>query len=908
MTSTLYEPASPPPWVGQRSAAWNLLTADGIAQSSPADGATTGGRVHNVSVRDGVAAALEYARTRNVQELLSGSAGNQVKPIADPLDALIDPGPSPADIGPPKPLAELAVPVSEDERATTPPKTESPPKIGVPPGSPGADGKTPDLPDVRADIRPVTPPNQPAVEQITPLPEGITPEMAVLLGVAKTPEPTPQPLDLLDVVDIGARGLPGPGNARTLPSSITLETNAEGTAMVWKAPSGDSFTTAPPSIKRIVQQADLQKYNENAVGLLPADPYRPSSYTGIGADGPVEIRMPSPAPAPAMLNDPTPAEVVQIQRPDGTFGFGVVNAAGQFLYESDAIGREVAPPEVEKRWWEHGVSFGAGLANPVVESVKDLGAKVGIGGPGVKKAWLDTFYGMGSLVGLGAEGGPGVWDSWKALGKDTLAWDDWANGDYAYALGKLTFNVGSLFFSGGTAAFLKLDKLGSSTPHVRVDAPDKPDRIAFPNLPIRAGDKPEADRPSAVGDQPPQPNDNQPDLKGGSTQPDVDASPSPNPASLNPSQEPSLDSPSIAPDSSIAPKPNLFNGIGNLLQQPGNHNGLTGRLDYEKTSNGLAQKPFRQDPLVGASVPRRTPDKVDRDAATPDRSDDAEPIRLSSDRDGTPAKSDPVTAETDAVFNLEDRGTSRSGGSAQSGRESNDGETRRRPPRRRRGNRPNNQDRTPRSASNNRRTPEEIAKERQEYVARRLDEIKNGGPKAHGYQRHFNIPPQHLIERLGEPVWRDPNNPGVDPELKGNGFVNARNHIDPARPRPTTEREKLEFERDKYKDMYKSGRHSVGAFATSFTDGDAFVRAADYALEEYRRTQRLVVRPFSIEDALGPDGHKAFIGYYFDPNPPHSPLPIDFRRGKISAEFKLDENGDPYLYTMYADPHPNRHP
>ncbi|MEU0540652.1 hypothetical protein ABZ319_12335 [Nocardia sp. NPDC005978] len=669
MTITPYETGSPPSWVGRRSAAWNLMTASGIAQFGAEDSSVGDGRVYNYSVRDGAAAVQEYARTRNIQDLLLGSPGNQVKTIGDPMDSLVTPGPSPGDIGPPKSLTELAVPGSKDEPAKTAPKTEIPPLLSAMTGTPGTDGKTTDLPDVRPDILPELPPTpstQPQVVPIVPLPEGTTPEMAVFLGLANTPEPTPQPLDLLDVIDIGARGLPEPGTARTLPSGLTPATNLEGTATIWTFPSGDSFTTAPPSIKRIVQQSDLQQYNPNAVGILNVEPYRPSSYRGIGPDGPVDIQMPAYLPEPpALLNDPTPAEIVRIQRPDGTFGFGVVNAAGQLLYESDAIGRQVVPPEPDKRWWESVVSFGAGIANPVVESVKDLGAKVGIGGPGVKNAWLGTFNGMGSLVGLGPAGGPGVWDSWKALGKDTLAWDDWARGDFAYAAGKLTFNIGSLFLSGGSSAALKLGKLGPDLPKVKADTPD---RKAIPDLPIRAGEKPKVVAPDAPGGRPQQPKNNPPELKGDSTQPAGNAESPSNPATPNPSTEPSFDPPGntrdpLAPGSSISPKPNALSGIGDMLQQPGTRNGLAGRLNYDKNSNGLTQNPFRQDPLVGASVPRRTPDKVDRDAATTDRSVTGEPIRPGSTRDGKPAgnpESNNARAETGAVIKVEYRGASRS--------------------------------------------------------------------------------------------------------------------------------------------------------------------------------------------------------------------------------------------------------
>ncbi|MGX1804692.1 hypothetical protein ACWIGI_03180 [Nocardia sp. NPDC055321] len=221
MTSTLYGPASPPSWVGQRSAAWNLLTADGIAQSSPADGATTGGRVHNVSVRDGVAAALEYARTRNVQELLSGSAGNQVKPIADPLDALIDPSNSTGDIGPVPTLAELATPGLSEQ-----PKPQPVPE--------------PQKPSVE---RPVQSQSNPAANR-NPLYE---PPISVP-GAKAEPEASVPPTSLLDMPNLEGHGVGDSWNGMldkrpvryTIPegngtNSVDLEiTNPDGTVDRWR--------------------------------------------------------------------------------------------------------------------------------------------------------------------------------------------------------------------------------------------------------------------------------------------------------------------------------------------------------------------------------------------------------------------------------------------------------------------------------------------------------------------------------------------------------------------------------------------------------------------------------------------------------------------------------------------------
>ncbi|OSC32369.1 NAD(+)--arginine ADP-ribosyltransferase [Mycobacterium vulneris] len=77
------------------------------------------------------------------------------------------------------------------------------------------------------------------------------------------------------------------------------------------------------------------------------------------------------------------------------------------------------------------------------------------------KGYGETMSGMvtgaGTLVGLGPDGGPGVADSWKALGKDGTHWDEWGKNP-AEALGKSIFDVATLALPGGPLS--KLGKVG----------------------------------------------------------------------------------------------------------------------------------------------------------------------------------------------------------------------------------------------------------------------------------------------------------------------------------------------------------------------------------------------------------------------------------------------------------------
>ena len=68
----------------------------------------------------------------------------------------------------------------------------------------------------------------------------------------------------------------------------------------------------------------------------------------------------------------------------------------------------------------------------------------------------NTWKGMGGLIGFDKDGNwslDTLGNTWKEVGKDFLAWDQWKT-DPAGALGKVAWNVGSLFIGVGEAKIL----------------------------------------------------------------------------------------------------------------------------------------------------------------------------------------------------------------------------------------------------------------------------------------------------------------------------------------------------------------------------------------------------------------------------------------------------------------------
>ncbi|MCV7029364.1 TNT domain-containing protein [Mycobacterium sherrisii] len=114
------------------------------------------------------------------------------------------------------------------------------------------------------------------------------------------------------------------------------------------------------------------------------------------------------------------------------------------------------------------------------------------------------------LVGLGPDGGPGVLESWKTLGKDVSHWDQWTT-DPAGALGRTAFDGLTLALPGGP-----LSKLGTKS-RAALDALKDLKAPPLPKLPDPPAVKPpEVPKPPAVpGVKPPEPGSPAPPPKPG---------------------------------------------------------------------------------------------------------------------------------------------------------------------------------------------------------------------------------------------------------------------------------------------------------------------------------------------------------------------------------------------------------
>ena len=125
---------------------------------------------------------------------------------------------------------------------------------------------------------------------------------------------------------------------------------------------------------------------------------------------------------------------------------------------------------------------------------------------GFAKDAVDMVAGEAPLVGLGPDGGPGVGESWKALGKQVTHWDEWGkNPDEAF--GETVFDVATFALPGGPLSKLgKLGRgLGDAVRGVRKpplpDVP-KPPSVKPPAEPPPAGPKPPESGPSAPPGKP----------------------------------------------------------------------------------------------------------------------------------------------------------------------------------------------------------------------------------------------------------------------------------------------------------------------------------------------------------------------------------------------------------------------
>ena len=112
-----------------------------------------------------------------------------------------------------------------------------------------------------------------------------------------------------------------------------------------------------------------------------------------------------------------------------------------------------------------------GIGAEGVDLVKDLWKynpnRALVDPAGLGKDYADLVKGMAPLVGAGGDGAPGIGETWKQVGKETLHWDLWKDNP-AEALGRSLFDVATFFVPGG--ALTKLGKVGTGAAHVAEEA------------------------------------------------------------------------------------------------------------------------------------------------------------------------------------------------------------------------------------------------------------------------------------------------------------------------------------------------------------------------------------------------------------------------------------------------------
>ncbi|GAA4365961.1 hypothetical protein GCM10023088_11930 [Actinomadura verrucosospora] len=188
-----------------------------------------------------------------------------------------------------------------------------------------------------------------------------------------------------------------------------------------------------------------------------------------------------------------------------------------------------------------------------------------------------------------------------------------------------------------------------------------------------------------------------------------------------------------------------------------------------------------------------------------------------------------------------------------------------------------------------------------EAALKKIAQLRNAGPGAHGVQRHLDPPDDRIRLRLGEPKY----NPDGTPQLYGptsnyQGYVKGDNatKVDPMNPNPRRPDGTLDNT-----DAITGGTHKVGPFSTKFSD------PLDFALAEGAARAKLTTFPpsgtqaveLSIND-LPAGAASRMKGWYRNAADPTQFKAINFQNATIRAIYKLDANGKPYLYTMYPDP------
>ncbi len=112
-----------------------------------------------------------------------------------------------------------------------------------------------------------------------------------------------------------------------------------------------------------------------------------------------------------------------------------------------------------------------GIGEEGVDLVKDLWKynpnRALVDPAGLGKDYADLMKGMAPLVGTGGDGAPGIGETWKQVGKETLHWDLWKDNP-AEALGRSLFDVATFLVPGG--GLTKLGKVGTGAAHVAEEA------------------------------------------------------------------------------------------------------------------------------------------------------------------------------------------------------------------------------------------------------------------------------------------------------------------------------------------------------------------------------------------------------------------------------------------------------
>ncbi|MFD4432961.1 hypothetical protein [Nocardia sp. NPDC058497] len=619
---------------------------------------------------------------------------------------------------------------------------------------------------------------------------------------------------------------------------VIVSQTPDGPVEVTDLGNGMSRTTSPGRETVVVTHAPGTNGSIAADGLVDGNTF--TRYT----DGTTVITVNKPTTL-ANGDQLLPGDVI-VKNPDGS-----IDVQSQSEIDRTAVDSQV--------------SYWAGVGRVFKDSVTDTAAMVGIGGPGFRETW----QGIGSLVGLGPEGGPGVGEAWKEMGKETVAWDDWARGDSAYALGKVAANVATL----GLGGFSKVGKAGGLGDGVDVgDIPD-PDAHGLDTSAIDT---------SAI------------DIEG------------PDPALADlPSGVSGLDrAPGTEVDGVPAPRSDSETGLGTAAidSTPGDNvaTGTSGLGDWNKpgADADLRTSPYSETP----SYDKPGMDAADRSSigdfghppGTPEYAHASAPNTHHAPGANTNTPVQPPTAHGSS---------STAGGSSSPGNTSVGG--------------PNSTVGQPNNAplaSNNvvgqppagpdnpapHRTSDTNSPLDPEFVNTSINRLDGRfGGEGHAPGRHLYPDDVTLQARLGDPI-RDgngglrtygPNSPNYP------GLLRSENNIDPLTGTVV--------------DGDHGGTPRVGAFATRFDNAEDMVLADLYARQQISqaglgRSREPVEIP--LADIVGPNGHQRFTGFYRNPQNPNEFLPVDFENGTITAVYDKLPDGSYGLTTMYPNPAKGRHP